>query len=447
MDQPVRNNTVFDSICSGARPLASRVHVGQPRRFDPHSGSACGSRHGCARHGQARLEEDGDGRKAPKTSPPSRMPDGAGLRLHDDAHLPRPDPTGAERIAVVAQGGYGRGLLAPGSDIDLLFCSPTSRPPGARRRRIHALSTVGPGLQGRPRHPQYRPMHPPQPLRHDNPHRPARRAADPRRPDFFDDFRRRFREEVLQGNPRPFIEAKLAEQNTRHARSGASRYLVEPNVKDGKGGLRDLHTLHWLAKHLYPDKAEAEFVEAGVFTAHEYRSFRRCESFLWTVRCELHFSHRASRGASLLRAAAGHGGTARLSRSCGSERGRALHAPLFPGGEGGRPADRHRLLGARAEAAEIAAHARHAACPLQLAPPRQAQAHVGFPHRERPHFHRRQGCLRQGPGEFHPPLLLCRRASGVVLAGSVAADSLERPPDRRQAPRQPDGQSPLPATS
>ncbi len=65
----------------------------------------------------------------------------------------------------------------------------------------------------------------------------------------------------------PFIEAKLAEQNARHARAGASRYLVEPNIKDGKGGLRDLHTLHWLAKHLYPDKAEAEFVEAGVFTA------------------------------------------------------------------------------------------------------------------------------------------------------------------------------------
>ena len=94
---------------------------------------------------------------------------------------------------------------------------------------------------------------------------------------------------MLDGNPRTFIEAKLAEQNARHARAGASRYVVEPNIKDGKGGLRDLHTLHWLAKHLYPDKAEEEFVEAGVFTAHEYRSFLRCERFLWTVRCELHF--------------------------------------------------------------------------------------------------------------------------------------------------------------
>ncbi len=105
----------------------------------------------------------------------------------------------------------------------------------------------------------------------------------------FAEFQRRFREDVLKTSVRPFVDAKLEEQNARHARAGASRYLVEPNIKDGKGGLRDLHTLHWLAKHLYPDTAEEEFVEAGVFTPAEYRSFRRCESFLWSVRCQLHF--------------------------------------------------------------------------------------------------------------------------------------------------------------
>ena len=102
-------------------------------------------------------------------------------------------------------------------------------------------------------------------------------------------FQHRFREDVLKASVRPFVDAKLEEQNARHARAGASRYLVEPNIKDGKGGLRDLHTLHWLAKHLYPDTAEEEFVEAGVFTPAEYSSFRRCESFLWSVRCQLHF--------------------------------------------------------------------------------------------------------------------------------------------------------------
>jgi len=105
----------------------------------------------------------------------------------------------------------------------------------------------------------------------------------------FAEFQHKFRREVLDSDARAFIEAKLAEQEARHSRAGASRYQVEPNIKDGAGGLRDLHTLHWLAKHLYPEKAEEEFVEAGVFTRHEYRSFRRCEFFLWTVRCHLHF--------------------------------------------------------------------------------------------------------------------------------------------------------------
>ena len=95
----------------------------------------------------------------------------------------------------------------------------------------------------------------------------------------FADFQRRFRKEVLEGNARPFIDAKLDEQNARHARAGASRYLVEPNIKDGKGGLRDLHTLHWLAKHLYPDKAETGVGRGRRLHAGEYRSFRRCESF------------------------------------------------------------------------------------------------------------------------------------------------------------------------
>src|SRR5947199_144825 len=82
----------------------------------------------------------------------------------------------------------------------------------------------------------------------------------------FEELTRRFRREVVSGTARQFVEAKLAERDERHRRAGESRYRVEPNIKDGKGGLRDLHTLHWLAKYLYGSGLSAGAVEAAIFT-------------------------------------------------------------------------------------------------------------------------------------------------------------------------------------
>ncbi|MGV1014465.1 MAG: [protein-PII] uridylyltransferase, partial [Methyloceanibacter sp.] len=237
------------------------------------------------------LEADGDGRACAEHL--SSFQD-ALIRLAYDfttTHIYRTDnPTTGERMAVVAQGGYGRGLLAPGSDIDLLFLLPykqTAWGESVAEYILYLLWDLGFKVGHATRTVD-------QCVRLGRSDMTIRTALLDARlilgdAALFADFQQRFRSEVLEGNARPFIEAKLAEQNARHARAGTSRYLVEPNVKDGKGGLRDLHTLHWLAKHLYPDKAEEEFVEAGVFNRHEYRSFRRCESFLWSVRCHLHF--------------------------------------------------------------------------------------------------------------------------------------------------------------
>ncbi len=237
------------------------------------------------------LEEDGDGRVCAEHL--SAFQD-ALIRLAYDfttTHIyPSMNPSAAERMAIVAQGGYGRGLLAPSSDIDLLFLLPykqTAWGESVAEYILYLLWDLGFKVGHATRTID-------QCVRLGHSDMTIRTALLDARlilgdAALFTDFQKRFRAEVLEGNARPFIEAKLAEQNARHARAGASRYLVEPNVKDGKGGLRDLHTLHWLAKHLYPDKAEEEFVEAGVFTPHEYRSFRRCESYLWSVRCHLHF--------------------------------------------------------------------------------------------------------------------------------------------------------------
>jgi [protein-PII] uridylyltransferase len=69
---------------------------------------------------------------------------------------------------------------------------------------------------------------------------------------------------------------------------GDSRYVVEPNVKEGKGGLRDLHTLFWIGKYAYQVGSVAGLVEAGLLSPAELRQFGRAERFLWAVRCHLH---------------------------------------------------------------------------------------------------------------------------------------------------------------
>ena len=388
------------------------------------------------------LERDGDGRNCAEGL--SAFQD-ALIRLAYDfttTHVyPAKNPSAAEHMAVVAQGGYGRGMLAPGSDIDLLFLLPykqTAWGESVAEYMLYLLWDLGFKVGHATRNID-------QCVRLSHADMTIRTALLDARlilgdEALFAEFQRRFRKEVLEGNARAFIDAKLEEQNVRHARAGASRYLVEPNIKEGNGGLRDLHTLHWLAKHLYPDKAEEEFIEAGVFTAGEYASFRRCETFLWSVRCQLHFltdrpEERLSFDLQQPMAERLHYREhARLARR------RALHDALFPGGQGGRRADPDRLLGARDEAAEIAADARHLAVALRLAPPRQAQAHLRLPHRERPHQRQRQGRLRQGSGELHPPVRLRRRAAGDVFTGGAAPGPRQSPPHRRRLAQQPGGQ-------
>ena len=200
------------------------------------------------------------------------------------------NPSAAERMAVVATGGYGRGLLAPFSDVDLLFVLPYKQTPWGESvveymlyllwdlglKVGHATRTVDQSLKL---------------ARADMTIRTAlidSRLIHGEEP-LFRELMQRFQREVVNGTARQFVEAKLAERDERHRRAGESRYRVEPNIKDGKGGLRDLHTLHWLAKYLYGDGLSVGAVEAAIFTADEYATFRRCEDFLWTVRCNLHF--------------------------------------------------------------------------------------------------------------------------------------------------------------
>ncbi len=207
-----------------------------------------------------------------------------------DQLYPSENPSSGERMTIVATGGYGRGMLAPGSDIDLLFLLPykqTAWGESVAEAMLYCLWDMG--------------------LKVGHATRSVDECIRQARADFtirtallearyilgdeklFGELERRFDAEVVKDTVPDFVAAKLAERDERHRKTGQSRYLVEPNVKDGKGGLRDLHTLFWIARYAYRVKTDEELARKGVFTRREAQMFRRCETFLWTVRCHLHF--------------------------------------------------------------------------------------------------------------------------------------------------------------
>src|SRR6188768_1080174 len=196
----------------------------------------------------------------------------------------------AERMAVVATGGYGRGLMAPGSDIDLLFLLPykqTAWGESVAEAILYCLWDLGLKVGHATRSID-------ESIRQAKADMTIRTAVLESRfllgdKKLFDELMTRFDKSVIQGTGPEFVAAKLAEREERHRRAGQSRYLVEPNVKDGKGGLRDLHTLFWMAKYVYRVREPDELLEKGVFDREEFAVFRRCEDFLWSVRCHIHF--------------------------------------------------------------------------------------------------------------------------------------------------------------
>ncbi|MCF8469749.1 MAG: [protein-PII] uridylyltransferase [Parvibaculum sp.] len=204
--------------------------------------------------------------------------------------FPAPNPSEAERIAIAAVGGYGRGKLAPGSDIDLLFLLPYKQTPWGESVIEYMLYVLW-DLGLKVGHSTRSTVDCIRLSREDFTIRTALLEARFIYGDreLFDDLEKRFDDEVVKGTANEFVDAKLGERDHRHQRAGESRYLVEPNVKEGKGGLRDLNTLFWIAKYVYRVKRASDLVKVGVFTKEEYQTFRKAENFLWAVRCELHF--------------------------------------------------------------------------------------------------------------------------------------------------------------
>ena len=201
------------------------------------------------------------------------------------------NPTEGERLALMAVGGYGRGTLAPFSDIDLLFVRPykqTAHAESVIEYMLYALWDLG--------------------FKVGHASRTVEECVRLSREDFTirtsilegrrlvgdeslaAELLRRFRNDVVKGTGAEFVAAKLKERDERHDRAGASRYMVEPNVKEGKGGLRDLNTLFWIAQYLHPGETLERILQFDMFDRREVRAFIQAFDFLWAVRSHLHFA-------------------------------------------------------------------------------------------------------------------------------------------------------------
>jgi [protein-PII] uridylyltransferase len=212
--------------------------------------------------------------------------------VHDIAaeEYPSANPTRADRLAIAAVGGYGRGELAPFSDIDLLFLFPYKQTPRGEQvveYMLYLLWDLGVKVGHSTRSTDDCVRLAKQDLTIRTALLEARYVWGDQA--LFLDFRKAFQERVVAGTAVEFVDGKLAERDARHKKLGDSRYLVEPNVKDGKGGLRDLQTLFWIAKYTYRVDDVGELVALDVLSDDEARNFAKDHNFLWTVRCHLHY--------------------------------------------------------------------------------------------------------------------------------------------------------------
>ncbi|MFD0916932.1 [protein-PII] uridylyltransferase [Pseudahrensia aquimaris] len=240
---------------------------------------------------EALLIEDGQGWECAHRL--SRAQDDLIRVIYDFAvtHVFRvPNLSEGERMAVTAVGGYGRGSLAPGSDIDLLFVLPykkTALVESIVEYILYMLWDMGfkVGHATRSVDDCIRLSREDMTIRTSILEARFLWGHEP----LFEELVERFDKDIVAKTAPEFIAAKLAERDSRHEKVGRSRYMVEPNIKDGKGGQRDLHTLFWIAKYYYRLPTQIELKKAQVFSKAEFRRFTKAQDFLWAVRCHLHF--------------------------------------------------------------------------------------------------------------------------------------------------------------
>ncbi|HTW26141.1 MAG TPA: [protein-PII] uridylyltransferase [Acetobacteraceae bacterium] len=209
-------------------------------------------------------------------------------------------PGAPEPLSVVATGGYGRGMLAPFSDIDLLFLTddrgrdaePSPRVLSAVEFMLYFLWDLGLKVGHATRSVRQCVAEAERDVTIRTSLIDARLIAGDEA--LFERFEESYGAACRQAGFAGFIEAKQAERDARHHRYGDTPFLVEPNIKEGRGGIRDLQTLYWLSRTVLGTKVMGDLVGpdspgGGLLSETEARLGRRSWSFLWTVRFHLHY--------------------------------------------------------------------------------------------------------------------------------------------------------------
>jgi [protein-PII] uridylyltransferase len=190
--------------------------------------------------------------------------------------------------ALVAVGGYGRAELHPASDIDLLVLVPTPVDPQGRSRiesLVAFLWDIGLEVGHSVRTIQ-------ECVQESAPDVGVMTTLLEARfisgdPQLFEAMRAALAPERVWP-VREFFEAKLAEQRDRHLKANDTAYNLEPNVKTGPGGLRDIQTIAWVAKRHFGANSLDELAKQNFLTPAELRRLKQAQAFLWKVRFGLH---------------------------------------------------------------------------------------------------------------------------------------------------------------
>ena len=205
-----------------------------------------------------------------------------------EIQFPSHNPTEAEKLSIISVGGYGRREMAPFSDVDLLFLTPYKMTPWSE----NVIETVLYLLWDLKLKVGHSSRSIKDCLRLGSDDYTIRTAMLEHRfvcgdINLASQLNEKLWRNLFSGTAKDFISAKLIERENRHEKHG-QRYMVEPNVKEGKGGLRDLQSLYWIAKYVYQTQNISDLVDLNVFRSDEYLQFEQAEEFLWAVRCQMH---------------------------------------------------------------------------------------------------------------------------------------------------------------